>query len=277
MTSRQFESDFRADPPPSSSRPPGPAHGARPPAVEARDLSVSFGSKQALSDVTFTIPAGAFVAVVGPNAAGKTTLLRVLLGTLKHTGSAAVRGRTAYVPQLGAVETAFPVDALGVVLMGRYPRLGWRRRPGAADRRLARELLERVGLDSRARTAFGELSGGQRQRALVARALAQDGEVLLLDEPLNAVDGPSQDTILGVLEEQRDAGRTICMTTHDLVQAARVCDRMLLLSTTLVADGPSGEVLRADTLRRAYGVDFMVLDGQAAVLDDGAHHHSSGG
>jgi len=246
-----------------------------PPAIAVAGLSVAFGGRPALTDVSFTVAAGAFVGMVGPNGGGKTTLLRALLGVVPTTGDAVVRGTTAYLPQLGAVRDSFPVDALGVVLMGRYPRLGWTRRPGAADRRLALTLLERVGLADRARSSFAALSGGQRQRALVARTLAQEAEVLLLDEPLTAIDAPSQEAILGVLAEQRDAGRTICMTSHDLGQAARVCDALLLLNRRLVAHGSPAEVLRPDVLTGAYGADVLVLDGGVAVVQD-AHHHAPG-
>jgi ABC-type Mn2+/Zn2+ transport system ATPase subunit len=241
--------------------------------VRAEGLGVSFDGRPALEDVSFTLPAGAFAGVLGPNGAGKTTLLRALLGVLPHSGSAHLNGPAGYVPQLAAVASSFPVDALGVVLMGRYARLGWRRRPGATDRRLARELLERVDLADRARTPFGALSGGQRQRALVARALAQEGSVLVLDEPLTGIDSPSQETVLRVLAEQCGQGRTVLMSTHDLAQAARACDHLVVLDRGLVAAGPTQEVFRPDVLRRAYRTELLRLDGGVAVLDAGDHTH----
>ncbi len=242
------------------------------PTLSASELSVSFGPREALTAVSFELSAGTFAGVLGPNGAGKTTLLRALLGTLDHRGSVRLAGRPAYVPQAGAIDTAFPVDALGVVLMGRYPRLGWRRRPGSEDRRRALEILEQVGLSAQGRMSFGALSGGQRQRVLVGRALAQEGDVILLDEPLTGVDGPSAAVLLDVFEAQRRAGRTVVMTTHDLAQAARVCDRLLLLNRTLVADGRTDQVFRPEVLRRAYGGELLLIDGQTALLDD-AHHH----
>jgi manganese/iron transport system ATP-binding protein len=245
------------------------------PTVSASDLSVSFGAREALDRVSFELSAGTFAGVLGPNGAGKTTLLRALLGTLEHRGSVRLEGRTAYVPQAGAVDATFPVDALGVVLMGRYPRLGWRRRPGAEDRRRSREILGQVGLADEARVPFGALSGGQRQRALVGRALAQEGEVILLDEPLTGVDAPSAAVLLDVFEKERAAGRTVVMTTHDLSQAARVCSRLLLLNRSLVADGSTEEALRPEVLQRAYGGELLMVDGRAALLDD-AHHHDHG-
>ncbi|MGI8439394.1 MAG: metal ABC transporter ATP-binding protein [Thermoleophilaceae bacterium] len=244
------------------------------PAIVTRELSVAYGARKALSGVSISVPAGSLVGVLGPNGAGKTTLLRALLGVVRHEGRVEVAGTSAYVPQLGAVESSFPVDVLGVVLMGRYRQLGWLRRPGRDDRALALELLGRVGLAERARSPFASLSGGQRQRALVARALAQEGDVLLLDEPLTGIDAPSQTTILEVLAEQRRQGRTVCMTTHDLAQAARVCDRLVILNQRLVAEGPTAEVFRPDVLQRAYQTELLTLDGGHALLDPGAHPHA---
>ena len=242
-----------------------------PAAIVARDLSVAYDGAPALTGVTFSVPAGTFVGVLGPNGAGKTTLLRALLGTVSHSGVADVNGTTAYVPQLSAVDRTFPIDALGVVLMGRYPRLGWLRAPRAGDRRVAAELLERVGLAQRARSPFSSLSGGQRQRVLVARALAQEGEVMLLDEPLTGIDAASQETVLGVLAEHCADGRTVCMTTHDLAQAARVCDRLLILDGRLVAVGPTQEVFRPEVIRAAYGAELLQLGGDTALVQHGVH------
>ena len=257
---------------PGGPRPASPAAPTQAPAaIVARDLSVAYGGRLALTDVSFSVPAGSFVGVLGPNGAGKTTLLRALLGVVAHEGTAEVSGSMAYVPQLAAVDRSFPIDALGVVLMGRYPRLGWLRRPRSSDRRLAAELLDRMGLGERARSPFASLSGGQRQRALVARALAQEGEVMLLDEPLTGIDAPSQEAVLDVLAAQRASGRTVCMTTHDLAQAGRSCDRLVLLDGQLVAEGPSAEVLRPEILRRAYHSELLRLDGDAALLDHGTH------
>jgi manganese/zinc/iron transport system ATP- binding protein len=243
------------------------------PAIEVAGLGVAFNGRAALEDISFSVPSGSLVGVLGPNGAGKTTLLRALLGELPHSGRAAVRGRAGYVPQHTAPHQGFPVDALGVVLMGRYPRLGWLRRPGADDRDLALRLLDRVGLAEHARRQFSELSGGQRQRALVARALAQEGDVLLLDEPFTGVDAVSRDTLLGVLRGQAAAGSTVLMTTHDVGEAGRVCDRLLVLNTELVAEGPTVSVFTPDTLRRAYGGQVLELSSGTVLLDEGVHHH----
>jgi manganese/zinc/iron transport system ATP- binding protein len=241
-------------------------------AVEVADLRVAFGGRPALTDVSFTVPAGSLVGVLGPNGAGKTTLLRALLGELPHSGRAEVHGRTGYVPQHTAAHDGFPIDALGVVLMGRYPRLGWLRRPGRADRAVALGLLERMGLGDDARRQFSELSGGQRQRALVARALAQEGEVLLLDEPFMGVDTTSHETLLAVLREHAASGSTVLMTTHDVGEAGRVCDRLLILNRELVAEGPTEAIFTPETLRRAYGEQVLELGSGTVLLDEGVHH-----
>jgi manganese/zinc/iron transport system ATP- binding protein len=243
------------------------------PAIDVDRLGVAFSGRPALTGVTFSVPAGSLVGVLGPNGAGKTTLLRALLGELPHSGRAELRGRAGYVPQHTAPHEGFPIDALGVVLMGRYPRLGWVRRPGAADRELALGLLERVGLAPHARRQFTELSGGQRQRVLVARALAQEGDVLLLDEPFTGVDALSHDTLLEVLRAQAAAGATVLMTTHDVGEAGRVCDRLLILNRELVAEGPTASVFTPETLRRAYGGQVLELGSGTVLLDEGVHHH----
>jgi ABC-type Mn2+/Zn2+ transport system ATPase subunit len=177
------------------------------------------------------------------------------------------------VPQHTAAHEGFPVDALGVVLMGLYPQLGWLRRPGAAERAKALDLLERVGLREHARRQFSELSGGQRQRVLVARALAQEGDVLLLDEPFTGVDAVSHDKLLEVLRAQAAAGAAVLMTTHDVGEASRVCDRLLILNGELVAEGPTESVFTPEVLRRAYGGQVLELGSGAVLLDEGVHHH----
>ena len=243
------------------------------PAIDVEALGVSFGGHPALSEVSFAIPAGSLVGILGPNGAGKTTLLRALLGELPHSGRAELHGRPGYVPQHTGAHESFPIDALGVVLMGRYPRLGWLRRPSRSDRDLALALLDRVGLRDHARRQFSQLSGGQRQRVLVARALAQEGEVLLLDEPFTGVDAVSRDKLLAVLRELAAEGRTVVMTTHDVAEAGRVCDRLLILNRDLVAEGPTESVFTPETLRRAYGGQVLELGDGAVLLDEGVHHH----
>ena len=241
-------------------------------AIEVRDLTVAFGARVALRGVSFDVPTGTLVGVLGPNGGGKTTLLRALLDELPYDGRADLAGRAGYVPQHTVAHDSFPIDALGVVLMGRYPSLGWLRRPGRSDRQMALDLLDRVGLREHSRRQFTELSGGQRQRVLVARALAQEGAVLLLDEPFTGIDAVSRDTLLRVLREQASSGRTVLMTTHDVGEAGRVCDRLLILNGELVAEGPTEHVFTPETLRRAYGGQVLELAGGTVLLDEGVHH-----
>jgi manganese/zinc/iron transport system ATP- binding protein len=242
-------------------------------AIEVESLGVAFDGRPALTDISFRVPPGSLVGILGPNGAGKTTLLRALLGELPHSGRAELRGRPGYVPQHTAAHEGFPIDALGVVLMGRYPRLGWLRRPGRVDRQKALALLDRVGLADHSRRQFAELSGGQRQRVLVARALAQEGDVLLLDEPFTGVDAVSHETLLTVLRELAAEGRTVVMTTHDVGEAGRFCDRLLILDRELVAEGATADVFTPETLRRAYGAQVLELGEGTVLLDEGVHHH----
>jgi manganese/iron transport system ATP-binding protein len=194
---------------------------------------VGYGGKAVLWGVDLTLLRGRAVALVGPNGAGKSTLIKAVLGMAEVVGGsvevlggppAGARGRAAYVPQLDTLDADFPVSADQVVLMGRYRAARWWRPIARADRRIAAEALERVGLRDQARTRFGLLSGGQRQRVLVARALAARPELLLLDEPFHGVDGASQEAILEVLAEMVAAGTAVVLSTHDPQVARRVGD-----------------------------------------------------
>jgi len=225
------------------------------PTIRVENLDAGYGAaaRPAIEGLTFAIPAGRTVAVLGPNGGGKTTLFRALLDQVpERRGSVAVRGPVAYAPQADHARLDFPVDALGVVLMGTYARVPWFRRIGRAERTAARAALARVGLTAESATHFGALSGGQRRRVLIARALAQQAQVLLLDEPLSGVDLPAGDRILELLDELRDDGLTILLSTHDIEQARRF-DLVLCLNREGVAFGPPGEALSSDVLQRTYG------------------------
>jgi ABC-type Mn2+/Zn2+ transport system ATPase subunit len=240
-----------------------------------RDLTVSYGERPAIERVSFSLPAGQLVGIIGPNGAGKTTLLKALLGLIPRAsgsvsvaGTAATRrgGPIAYVPQRDAINWRFPATVADVVLMGRYGRLGWLRRPGAADRAIARECLETVGMAEHAARPIAELSGGQQQRVFLARALAQQPEVLLLDEPISGVDMPTQDAILRTLAGLAAQGKTLLITTHDLRCNMEHFDALLALNRQLIALGPVEQVLAPAVLTRTYGSQVVLADGTSVAL-----------
>jgi manganese/iron transport system ATP-binding protein len=245
------------------------------------DVSAGYGERAALEHVTLAVEPGSLLAVVGPNGAGKSTLLKLMAGLLRPwTGRIEVLGaeagreahRVAYVPQAELVDWAFPVTVEDVVMMGRFPRLGTVRRPGGDDRRAVRAALRQVGMDRHARTQIGRLSGGQRRRVFLARALAAEPDLFLLDEPVTGIDATTQELLMDLLEAQASRGKTVVATTHDLACAAQRFHRVMAVNRTVVAHGPSELVLDADVLARAYGGHLLVLPGGAIVLDD-AHHH----
>jgi manganese/iron transport system ATP-binding protein len=212
-------------------------------ALELRQLRVQFNGRPALEDLSLQIEPGLRVAVVGPNGAGKSTLFNVLAGALvPSAGEARVHGHLpaqylclAYVPQSSLIDWHFPVSVDDVVMMGRAGRLGMLRWPTSQDRRLVHESLERVGMAQFAHRPINELSGGQKQRMFIARALAQQADLLLLDEPLAGLDIPSQEQILQILDTLHDQGITVLVATHDLDLAAEHFDRILLLNQKLIA------------------------------------------
>ncbi len=248
------------------------------PALRLQGLSAAYGRQPVLEGVTGSVDPGGSLALIGPNGAGKSTLIRSILGLVPVvTGTVEVlgttperaRGDVAYVPQADTLDPAFPVDAFGVVLMGRYRRVGWLRRPGRQDRAVARAALERVGLGSRGGDRFGTLSGGQRQRVLLARAIAQEARLLLLDEPFNGVDSTTTEVVLDVLAELRAKGVALVMATHDLSIAHLACGDACLLNRHQVAFGPIGQALTADTLKQTYGGTALVLAGGSTIITAG--------
>ena len=211
------------------------------PALLARSVDAGYDGATglALRDVSLRVPAGTRVALVGPNGSGKSTLLKAVAGLLPvSSGEIRVYGnavgachhRVAYLPQRGEVDWRFPISVKKLVMTGRYVHLGWLRRPGYEDRKAVAEVLQRLGLDHLAGRQIGQLSGGQQQRALLARALVQKGDLLLLDEPLNAVDAATRETISEVLSGLRRTGKTTIMATHDLASLASEFDGALYLS-----------------------------------------------
>jgi ABC-type Mn2+/Zn2+ transport system ATPase subunit len=246
-----------------------------PPALEISGLRVSYGAQPALEDVSFRLPPGQLVAIIGPNGAGKTTLLKAILGLVPiQTGTIAAGGapitrrggHVAYVPQRDALNWRFPATVADVVLMGRYGRLGWFKRPSAADRAIARRCLEQVGMETLAARPIAALSGGQQQRVFLARALAQEPDVLLLDEPISGVDAPTQESILHILDDLADQGKTLLLTTHDLRCNMQHFDLLLALNRRVIALGPVADVLTPEVLTRTYGTQVILVDGTSVAL-----------
>jgi manganese/iron transport system ATP-binding protein len=241
------------------------------------DASIGYRGTPVLTHVDLELPAGRCLALAGPNGAGKSTLIKAVLGlTEVLAGTAEVFGRApaqarsecGYVPQVGDLDPDFPVTAAQVVVMGRYARIGWWRPTRAADRRAARQALDRVGLADLAGRRFGLLSGGQRQRVLLARALAAEPRLLLLDEPFNGVDVVNQEAILGVLRELTAAGTSVLLSTHDLVLARDIADLVCLVNGRQWAFGPPAEVLTAESLGNAYGGRTIDLaDGRTVLVE----------
>jgi manganese/iron transport system ATP-binding protein len=247
----------------------------------ARNLSKRFGVKRVFERVDLEVERGEFLLVTGPNGAGKSTLLKLMAGLLEPwSGRIEILGapagrearRVAYVPQAELVDWGFPVTVEDVVMMGRFPRLGPVRRPGADDRRAVRDALAQVGMAGHLRTQVGRLSGGQRRRVFLARALAAEPDLFLLDEPVTGIDPTTQELLMDLLEAQADRGKTIVATTHDLATAAQRFEQVLAVNRTVVAYGPAKILLDADVLAAAYGGHLLQLDGRTVVLDD-AHHH----
>jgi len=257
------------------------------PILAVSRLTVRYNGHAALDNVSFDLRPGEHVAVVGPNGAGKSTLLKAVAGVLTpSSGSVTVYGHgpgghicIAYVPQRTAVDWQFPVTVSDVVLMGRIGQLGLLRQPGKRDLAQVRECLELVGIADLAKRQISELSGGQQQRMFIARALAQEAELMLMDEPLTGLDIPSQEGIFQLLHDLRERDVTIMLSTHDLDQAVQYFDRVMLLNRRLLGFGEPDEVFTEDALMTAYGGHLHLLPvngGVLAVSDtccEGDHHH----
>ncbi len=238
--------------------------------VHLDGVHVRYGATPALSAASLVLRPGGAIALIGPNGAGKSTLLKAVLGLVPvASGELSVLGgppaqsreQLAYVPQADTLDPEFPVRVLDVVLMGRYRRIGWGRRPKAADRDAARAALADVQLLDRAGDRFGTLSGGQQQRVLLARAVAQEAKVLLLDEPFNGLDATTSEILLQVIARLRGQGTGLLMSTHDLTVARLACTDACLLNREQVAFGPVDDVLTPDRLAETYGRSALLVEG----------------
>ncbi len=245
------------------------------PAIEVHDLTVAYWTQPVLWDVDLTLPEGKLIAIVGPNGAGKSTLLRSILGLVQPiTGWVEIFGKpyekrrswVGYVPQRESVDWDFPTSALDVVTMGLYGSLGWLRRPGKKERATALSCLDKVGIAHLAGRQISQLSGGQQQRVFLARALAQDARLYLMDEPFAGVDATTERAILALLQELRATGRTVVAVHHDLQTVAEYFDHVVLLNMRLVADGPIATTFTDENLQRTYGGRLTVLSQAAESL-----------
>ncbi|MER6626111.1 metal ABC transporter ATP-binding protein [Streptomyces sp. NPDC000931] len=234
-------------------------------AIEVTGATVRYGEVLALDDVDLSVEPGRVCGLLGMNGSGKSTLFKTVLGLVPvdrgrvrllgmGSGAARRKGLVGYVPQSEQVDWAFPVRVRDVVMMGRYGHMGRRRRPRPADREAVDHALARTDLTDLADRQIGALSGGQRKRAFVARAIAQEADVLLLDEPFAGVDRRSEATITDLLLQLRQTGHTLLVSTHDLAQVPVLCDEAVLLQQRVIAHGPPEEVLRPDVLLEAFGI-----------------------
>ena len=249
----------------------------KPPIIEVRHLTVSYGTRPALLDVSVSIEPDQLVGVIGPNGSGKSTLIKVILGFIRpDVGEVFIdgqdvqnaKGRVAYVPQRGAVDWDFPITVREVALMGRYQQIPWHRSPRKEDRDAALEALEMVRMSDFADRQIAQLSGGQQQRVFLARALAQGADILLLDEPFAGVDAATERAILEVLERAKETGKTLVVVHHDLTTAAEYFDKLILLKQRLYAYGTPQAVLNEELLSQVYEGRLRIFAGLMAK--DGA-------
>jgi manganese/iron transport system ATP-binding protein len=245
--------------------------------LELENVTVSYNGAPALKDISFQVPHGARVAVVGPNGAGKSTLFKALVGLLPvQRGRILVHGLplgdhqecVTYVPQREDIDWRFPVTVEDVVMMGRFGRIGWVKLPKEMDRQIVTQCLDQMGILHLAKTAIGDLSGGQQQRVFLARALAQEPHILLMDEPFTGVDAATQEATLSLLEQLQIQQVTIMISTHDLNLAAERFQQVLLLNRRLITYGTPEEVFTPQTLGQAFGGKMLFLPGGALVVDE---------
>ena len=248
------------------------------PAVVATNVELAYGRQTAVAASSFEIPAGAISALIGPNGSGKSTLLNAIAGLIQPVAGSieiprigGMTRRVAYVLQTTTVNDALPVTVAEVVAMGRYADKGPWRRLGVTDRSTVGAAMERMAITDLAKRHLTELSGGQRQRVFIAQGLAQDHDILLLDEPISGLDLPSAQAIDDVIHDEHSRGCTVVMTTHDLAEA-RIADHVILLSGRVIASGKPEEVLTPNNLSEAYGSSLLHIDGDEVFIDD-PHHH----
>ncbi len=245
------------------------------PSVETHNLTVVYNKKPAIWNIDFTLPYGEIIGIMGPNGSGKSTLLKSIMGIIDpNIGYVKifdqelekVRDRVSYVPQRQSVDWDFPASVYDVVAMGRYAEKGMFRKLNRADKEVITESLEKVNMKAFAKRQISQLSGGQQQRVFIARALAQQADIYLMDEPLVGVDAATEQSIISLLKDMKNEGKTILVVHHDLHTASEYFDWLILLNTRLVASGSIASVFKEELLKEAYGGQLTTLSKIAALL-----------
>jgi len=245
--------------------------------LEIENASIGYGEKIVIHDLSFQVPHGARVAVVGPNGAGKSTLFKALVGILPvHSGQILIHGQSlgthkdcvAYVPQREDVDWRFPVTVRDVVMMGRYGQIGWWSRPSKTDKQIVHKSIDQMGIADLADLSIGQLSGGQQQRAFLARSLAQEPHILLMDEPFTGVDATTQEVTFGLLDHLQSQQVTTIISTHDLNLAATRFDHILLINHRLIAYGSPQQVFTKENLAAAFGNSLLVMENGTMLVDE---------
>jgi ABC-type Mn2+/Zn2+ transport system ATPase subunit len=256
--------------------------------LEFENVMVAYNGHPILDGLSFEVPHGAQVAVVGPNGAGKSTLFKALVGLLPlRKGQIRIHGLplgqhkdcVAYIPQREEVDWHFPVTVEEVVMMGRFNDFGWLGKPGEQDRAAVQQSMYQLGITKLAKRSIGELSGGQQQRVFLARALAQEPHILLMDEPFTGVDIATQEATLALLDDLRIRNVTVMVSTHDLSMAAERFERILLLKRRLIAYGAREQVFTRENIGAAFGKQALFLDNIIVVdhcCPDDEHEHLHG-
>ena len=241
--------------------------------LRVSQMTVAYQKKVVLQNVSFTIPKGKLIGIIGPNGAGKSTLIKSMLGLVPPiSGTVEMFGENyekqkkniGYVPQKESVDWDFPTDALDVVTMGRYGKMGWFNRPTRQDKEMARQCLEKVGMSEYSHRQISQLSGGQQQRVFLARALAQEAELYFMDEPFAGVDAATEKAIISLLMELKEEGKTVLVVHHDLNTVKDYFDWIMLINGKLMDFGPTDKVFTTELLQKTYGGKLTLLD-----------HHSS--
>lgn len=242
-------------------------------ALEVEDLSASYRKNTVLHDVNVNIKTGSLVGIIGPNGAGKSTFIKTVLnlhpaltGNVRFFGQPlnAVKKRIGYVPQRGSVDWDFPTDALDVVTMGLYGKLGLFRRPGRKEREKALEALRKVGMEDYAKRQISQLSGGQQQRVFLARALVQEADLYFMDEPLAGVDAATEKAIMTILDELKRAGKTVLVVHHDLQTVVDYFDHVMFLNKTVLAYGRTKDTFTEQNIVKTYGGKIFFTKGEHA-------------